>query len=60
MTDNQDENQEVSWEELAYSNMIQNEAFLRLLVKKGFITQQEFMDEAQEVHREYQRNVQGH
>lgn len=40
---------ELSWEELAYSNMVQHEAVLRLLVKKGFITKEEFMEEAKVV-----------
>ena len=35
----------VSVEELAYSNMMEQEALVRLLTKKGIITKKEFLDE---------------
>ncbi len=38
-----DDKETVSWEELAYSNMMEQEAILRLLVKKGIITAEEFV-----------------
>jgi hypothetical protein len=38
-----DDKATVSWEELAYSNMIEQEAILRLLVKKGIITAEEYV-----------------
>ncbi|MEF8889043.1 MAG: hypothetical protein V5A14_03270 [Desulfohalobiaceae bacterium] len=43
----------MSWEEVAYSNMIQGEAFLRILVEKGILTKEEFVEKLKEVHREY-------
>jgi len=51
----QHESQErgVSWEEVAYSNTIQNEALIRMLVAKGIMTRDEFLQEAQKVHEEY-------
>ena len=35
----------VSLEELAYSNMMEQEAMMRLLMKKGIISKEEFLDE---------------
>ncbi|MBW2184132.1 MAG: hypothetical protein JRF49_09750 [Deltaproteobacteria bacterium] len=32
-------------EELAYSNMIQHEALIRMLVRKEIVTKQEYLDE---------------
>jgi len=43
----------MSWEEVAYSNMIQGEAFLRILVEKGIMTKEEFVEKLREVHKEY-------
>ena len=42
----------VTTEEIVHSNMLQIEAILRLLVKKGVITNQEFLDEMNELKRE--------
>ena len=42
----------VTTEEIAHSNMLQIEAILRLLVKKGVITNQEFLDEMRELREE--------
>ena len=39
----------VSVGELAYSNMMEQEAMMRLLMKKGFITRKEFVDELDQV-----------
>jgi len=57
MSDELDPSQELtSWEEVAYSNMVQNEATLRLLVKKGIITKEEFIEESKLVHQLMQEN----
>jgi len=32
-------------EELAYSNMIQHEALIRMLISKGIVTKQEYFNE---------------
>ena len=40
-----DPKETVSLEELAYSNMMEQEAMMRLLVKKGIISKEEFLDE---------------
>ncbi len=54
MTDDQSSQQRtMSWEEVAYSNMIQGEAFLRILVEKGIMTKEEFVEKLREVHKEY-------
>jgi len=45
-------NRTVTTEELTISNMYQQEALMRLLVKKGIITQEEFLEEIREVQRE--------
>ena len=37
--------QKVSYEEIAYSNMMSIEAIVSLLTRKGMITQQEILDE---------------
>ena len=39
----------VSLEELAYSNMMEQEAMMRLLMKKGIISKEEFLDELKQV-----------
>ena len=44
-----------SWEDIAYSNMVQNEAVLRLLVMKKIITKEEFIAESKKVHRAMQK-----
>jgi len=60
MTENQESQQRtMSWEEVAYSNMIQGEAFLRILVEKGVLTKEEFVEKLREVHREYMQQQQG-
>ena len=53
MAENQDSNLEtVPVEEVAYWNMIQNEAFLRLLVDKGITTKDEYLNVVHAVHEE--------
>ena len=37
--------QKISYEEIAYSNMLSIEAVVSLLTRKGLITQQEILDE---------------
>jgi hypothetical protein len=44
-----DPKETVSFEELAYSNMMEQEALVRLLTKKGIITKKEFLDELEQV-----------
>lgn len=43
-----------TWQDIAYSNYVQNEAVLRLLIQKGIITQKEFEEESQKVHQAMQ------
>jgi hypothetical protein len=40
-----DPNELVTLEELAYSNRMEQEAMLRLLMKKGIISREEFLNE---------------
>jgi len=40
---------EVSIQEIAVSNMVSIEALVRILVKRGFITKEEIMDEVKQV-----------
>ena len=47
-----DSKETVSWEELTYSNMMEQEALLRLLVKKGVVTKEEFLEEMRAVTKE--------
>jgi len=44
-----DSKEAVSWEEISYSNMMEQEALLRLLVKKGIVTKEEFLDEIKQL-----------
>jgi len=48
-----EERETVSWEELAWSNVIQQEAIVRILVKKGLADKEEILDEVKAVQREY-------
>jgi riboflavin synthase alpha subunit len=43
----------VSYEDIAFSNMIQLDAMLELLVEKGIITRDEYSLRIEKVHREY-------
>lgn len=57
MSDKSDPTEEInSWEEVAYSNLVQNEALLRLLIKKRIITEEEFVEESKLVHHAMNQN----
>jgi len=45
----------VALEEIAYSNRMEQEAMLRLLIKKGFISKEEFLDELNLVAKEMEK-----
>ena len=47
-----DTKEAVSWEEISYSNMMQQEALLRLLVNKGIVTKEEYLDELKQLNIE--------
>ena len=47
-----DPNEIVALEEIAYSNRMEQEAMLRLLMKKGIISKEEFLDELKLVAKE--------
>jgi hypothetical protein len=47
-----DSKETVSWEEISYSNMMEQEALLRILVKKGIVTKEEFLEEMRAVTKE--------
>lgn len=42
-------------EELAYANMIQHEALIRMLINKGIITKREYLNEVGLVTKEMKR-----
>jgi hypothetical protein len=42
----------VPWEELAWSNMMHQEAVLRLLIEKGIITREEYLHKMRELKNE--------
>ena len=44
-----------SYEELTYSNMVQHEALLCLLFKKGIITKDEYLEEVRAVSQQLQQ-----
>ena len=47
---------EVSFEELALSNNLASQALVRLLIKKGIITGEEFMESMQEMQKSHYKN----
>jgi len=51
-----DPNELVTLEELAYSNRMEQEAMLRLLMKKGIISKEEFLDELKLVAKEMEEH----
>ena len=56
MTGNGDDPQTkaFTWDEISYSNMIQHEALISLLLEKGVITEAEYLDKVRQVTRELQ------
>lgn len=52
MAQKADNRELITIEELAHSNYFQIETILRLLVNKGIITKQEYIDEMKELKRE--------
>ncbi len=44
----------LTWDEVSYSNMIQHEALISLLLEKGVITEEEYLDKVRQVTRELQ------
>ena len=45
--------QKISFEDISFSNMLQVEALLLLLIKKGIITKGEYQQEVEKVHRKF-------
>ncbi len=52
-----EDNRLVSNDELIYSNMLQIEAVLRVLIKKGITTMDEVMDEVKKISVEMQEKI---
>ncbi len=48
-------NELTTWQEVAYSNMIEQRALVSLLIEKGIITEKEYMDRVKLVHKEIQK-----
>ena len=46
---NMGEREKVTWEELAWSNHVEQEALVRILVSKGIITQEELLTKVKQV-----------
>ena len=55
-----DTKEAVSWEEISYSNMMQQEALLRLLVNKGIVTKEEYLEEMRAVTQEMNKKKAEH
>ncbi len=56
MAEKLDSNKELTtWQEIAYSNMIEQHALLSLLFEKNIITREEFVDRLKLVHKEIQK-----
>ncbi|EFI36132.1 hypothetical protein Dthio_PD3585 [Desulfonatronospira thiodismutans ASO3-1] len=51
--------QAVTWDEIAYSNMIQHEALISLLLEKGVITKEEYLDRVRQITEELQDRKKG-
>jgi len=47
------ESETVTWEELSWSNHVELEALLRILVNKGLLTKDELIAEVKNVRNEY-------
>jgi len=47
------EREEVTWEELSWSNHIEQEALVKILISKGVITQEELLTEVIQVQQTY-------
>jgi hypothetical protein len=54
MTQKLDDSEIVSFKELLMANSIQVDALAQLMIRKGFITKEEFFDMLKEVQAEYQ------
>ena len=54
--DQRKEMEMIQIEELAYSNMIQHEALIRMLISKGIVTKQEYFNEVGIVTKEMKSN----
>lgn len=52
-----DESEIVSFKELLMANSIQVDALAQLMIKKGFITKEEFFEMLKEVQAEYQNKT---
>lgn len=48
-----DEN--TSWEDVVYSNMIQTEALAQIMVEKGLMSKEEFSERVARVHRQFMK-----
>ncbi len=44
-----------TWDEISYSNIIQHEALISLLLEKGIITRDEYLDKVKQVTRDLQK-----
>ena len=51
-----DDSELVTFKELLMTNSMQVDALAQLMIKKGFITKEEFFDMLKEVQAEYQKN----
>ena len=55
MAEKLDPNKELTtWQEISYSNTIEQQALLSLLFEKNIITREEYMDRIKLVHKEIQ------
>jgi hypothetical protein len=54
-----DRKQVVSFEELLLSQVVQQEAFTRMLVEKGIFTKEEFLDTVKRVNKEMKSKQKG-
>ncbi len=51
------DDQQISFEDMSFSSMIQVEALLLLLIKKGIITKDEYHREVEKVHQAFQERT---
>ncbi len=54
-----DDSETVTFKELLMANSIQIDALAQLMIRKDFITKEEFFDMLKEVQAEYQKNESG-
>ncbi len=49
------QNESAAWQDVVYSNMIQTEALAQIMLEKGLMTQEEFNQRVEKVHKSFMK-----